>query len=48
MMSSDEDGPGINSGQFVIAVTAVGANVAVDENGDGTTIISHPTATAGS
>ena len=34
-MSSDEDGPGINSGRFVIVVTAVGANMAIDENGDG-------------
>ena len=33
-MTNDDDGPGINSGHFVIAVTAVGANIAVDENAD--------------
>ena len=32
--SSDEDGPGINSGRFVIVVTAVGANMAIDEDGE--------------
>ena len=29
-MSSEDDGPGTNSGHFVIAVTAVGASVSVD------------------
>ena len=33
-MTNDDDGPGINSGHFVIAVTAVGANIALDENAD--------------
>ena len=33
--TSDEDGPGINSGRFLIVVTTVGTNVAVDENDDG-------------
>ena len=33
-MTNDDDGPGINSGHFVIAVTAVGANMALDENDD--------------
>ena len=47
MMSSDEDGPGINSGQFVIAVTAVGANVNIDEDGeDGATNVTPPATAA--
>ena len=32
--TNDDDGPGRNSGHFVIAVTAVGANMALDENAD--------------
>ena len=29
-MTNDDDGAGINSGHFVIAITAVGANVGVE------------------
>ena len=34
-MTNDDDGAGVNSGRFVIAVTAVGANMGVDEDEDG-------------
>jgi hypothetical protein len=34
-MTNDDDGAGVNSGRFVIVVTAVGANVGVDHSGDG-------------
>ena len=34
-MTNDDDGAGVNSGRFVITVTAVGANVGLDLNSDG-------------
>ena len=34
-MTNDDDGAGVNSGRFVIAVTAVGANMGLDLNKDG-------------
>ena len=37
-MTNDDDGAGINSGHFVIAITAVGANVGIDSGDAGTTI----------
>ncbi len=37
-MTNDDDGAGVNSGRFAIVVTAVGANVGVDANGDGTIV----------
>ena len=37
-MTNDDDGAGINSGHFVIAVTAVGANMGIDGTDEGTTI----------
>ena len=37
-MTNDDDGAGINSGHYVIAVTAVGANMAIDSDDAGTDI----------
>ena len=47
-MTNADDGAGVNSGRFAIVVTAVGANVGVDANGDGTIadVVSRETAGA--